>query len=106
MKRDCGNAPEAGTVALIRGVFETWRTAWRIIGFRYGVKGFLSGVLRPLLVLAYPEAHRKLLALPAYKQFGAPLFRDYPFHHISLSHYLRRGLTFRQRVKYVYVAIP
>ena len=29
MKRDCGSAPEVGTVALFQGVFETWRTSWR-----------------------------------------------------------------------------
>jgi cutinase len=28
-KRDCGSAPEVGTVALFQGVFETWRTSWR-----------------------------------------------------------------------------
>ena len=29
MKRDCGSAPEVGTVALFQGVLETWRTSWR-----------------------------------------------------------------------------
>lgn len=28
-KRDCGSAPEVGTVARFQGVFETWRTSWR-----------------------------------------------------------------------------
>jgi len=59
--------PEAGTVALFRGVFETWRSSWRTIrtSWRmmrfYGVGGWLLSILRPLRVLAYREAHRKLL---------------------------------------------
>jgi len=60
-------------------------------------------ILRPLRVLAYREAHRKLLALPVYKQFGATmLLREDPFHHLSHGRYLRQGLTVRQRVQYVY----
>ncbi len=59
-------------------------------------------ILRPLRALAYREAHRKLLALPVYKQFGATMLREDPFHHISHCHYLRQGLTVRQRVQYVY----
>ena len=59
-------------------------------------------ILRPLRVLAYREAHWKLLALPVYKQFGATLLREDPFHHISHRYYLRQGLTVRQRVQYVY----
>lgn len=102
--------PEPGTVALFRGVFETWRTSprrafrkWRTIhGFHHGAAAWLLSVLRPLRVLAYREAHRKLLALPVYKQFGAIMLRDDPFHHISHRHYLRHGLTVGQRVQYVY----
>ena len=59
-------------------------------------------ILRPLRVLAYRESHLKLLALPVYKQFGATMLREHPFHHISHHHYLRQGLTVRQRVQYVY----
>ena len=95
--------PEAGTVALFRGVFETWRTSWRTIRFHYGAVAWLLSILRPLRVLAYREAHRKLLALPVYKQFGATMLqRGILFHHISHRHYLRQGLTVRQRVQYVY----
>jgi uncharacterized protein len=94
--------PEAGTVALIRGVFETWRTSWRTIRFHYGAGAWLLSILRPLRVLAYCDTHRKLLALPAYKQFGATMLREDPFHHLSHGRYLRRGLTVRQRVQYVY----
>jgi hypothetical protein len=65
--------PEAGTVALFRGVFETRRTSWRALTFHYGAGAWLLRILRPLCVLvrvlAYREAHRKLLALPVYKQF-------------------------------------
>jgi uncharacterized protein VirK/YbjX len=94
--------PEAGTVALFRGVLETWRTSWRMTRFRYGAGPWLLSILRPLRVLAYREAHRKLLALPVYKQCGATMLREDPFHHISHGRYLRQGLTVRQRVQYVY----
>jgi uncharacterized protein len=94
--------PEAGTVALLRGVFETWRTSWRTTRFHYGAGAWLLSILRPLRVLAYRESHLKLLALPVYKQFGATMLREHPFHHISHHHYLRQGLTVRQRVQYVY----
>lgn len=114
--------PEAGTVALFRGVFETWRTSWRTVRFHYGAGAmrfrysarawllfemyatshWLLSILRPLRVLAYREAHWKLLALPVYKQFGATMLRGDPFHHISHRRYLRQGLTVRQRVQYVY----
>jgi uncharacterized protein len=94
--------PEAGTVALFRGVFETWRTSWRTIRFRYGAAAWLLSILRPLRALAHREAHRKLLALPVYNQFGATMLREDPFHHISHRYYLRQGLTVRQRVQYVY----
>jgi uncharacterized protein VirK/YbjX len=94
--------PEAGTVALFRGVFETWRTSWRTIRFHYGAAAWLLSILRPLRVLAYRESHLKLLALPVYKQCGATMLRGHPFHHISHHHYLRQGLTVRQRVQYVY----
>ena len=93
---------EAGTVALFRGVFETWRTSWRTIRFHYGPGPLLLSILRPLRVLVYREAHWKLLALPVYKQFGATMLRKDPFHHISHRRYLRQGLTVRQRVQYVY----
>jgi hypothetical protein len=65
--------PEAGTVVLLRGVFETWRTSWRTIWFHYRAGAsttlvtasrLLLSILRPLRVLAYREAHWKLLALP------------------------------------------
>jgi uncharacterized protein VirK/YbjX len=102
LKRDCDSAPEAGTVALFRGVFETWRTSWRTKRFDYGAGAWLLSILRPLRVLAYREAHRKLLALPVYNQFGATMLREDPFHHISHRRYLRQGLTVRQRVQYVY----
>ena len=103
--------PEAGTVALFRGVFDTWRTSWRTIRFHYGAGAWanllfyismLLSILRPLRVLAYREAHRKLLALPVYQQFGATMLREDPFHHLSHRGYLRQGLTVRQRVQYVY----
>ena len=104
--------PEAGTVALFRGVFETWRTKSRKIRVDDGAGAWLSiilrplgvlvSILRPLRVLAYREAHRKLLALPVYKQFGATMLREDPFHHVSHPRYLRQGLTVRQRVQYVY----
>ena len=94
--------PEAGTVALFRGVFETWRTSWRTTRFHFGAGAWLLSILRPLRVLAYRESHLKLLALPVYKQFGATMLREHPFHHISHHHYLRQGLTVRQRVQYVY----
>jgi uncharacterized protein len=103
--------PEAGMVALFRGVFETWRTSSRTIRFQYGASTirfhywaavWLLSILRPLRVLAYRETHRKLLALPVYKQFGATMLREDPFHHISHRHYLRQGLTVGQRVQYVY----
>ena len=89
---------EAGTVVLFRGVFETWRTSWRITRLHYGAGAWLLS----LRVLADREAYWKLLALPVYKQFGATILQEDPFHHISHRHYLRQGLTVRQRVKYVY----
>jgi len=98
--------PEAGTAELFRGVFETWRTRWRTIRFHDGPEAWLKRFLCPLCVLVrvlvHREAHRKLLALPVYKQFGATTLREDPFHHISHPCYLRRGLTVRQRVQYVY----
>jgi uncharacterized protein VirK/YbjX len=96
------SAPETGTVSLFRGVLETWRTSWRTIRFHYGAGVWLLSLLRPLRVLAYREAHRKLLALPVYKQFGATMLRQDPFHHLSHGRYLRQGLTVRQRIEYVY----
>jgi uncharacterized protein VirK/YbjX len=99
--------PEDGTVALFRGVFATWRTSWRTIWSHDGARPRTTlrlrlSILRPLRVLAYREAHWKLLGLPVYKQFGATVLRKDHFHHISRGGYLRRGLTVRQRVQYVY----
>lgn len=88
---------------LVRGIAQTWRKVARRVGYRHGFgPGFLS-FLRPLRVLAYPNAHRRLLALPIYQKFGdTKPFREDPFHHLSHRYYLRRGLDLRQRIDYVY----
>lgn len=88
---------------LIRGIGQTWRQIARGVGFRYGIGPLLLSYLRPLRALAYPNAHRRLLALPICQSLGdTKAFRDDPFHHLSHRYYLRQGLTLRQRIDYAH----
>ena len=90
------------TAILLAGIAATWRRAWRDVGAHEGVGKWLMRLLRPLRVLAFTRAHLRLLTLPVYQEFGITLFGNDPFHHLSNRHYLRRGLSVRQRIQYVH----
>lgn len=58
--------------------------------------------MRPLRALRYPSMSQALAQLPVCQQQRDLAFKDDFFHHLNHAHYLRKGLSIRQRGQLAY----
>lgn len=83
-------------------VFNHWARSWRATRAVHGSRAWVVGLVRSLRCLLLPREHLALLRLPIYRQLAFDVFGDDTFHHVNHKHYLRQGLSWRERTRLAY----
>lgn len=92
-----------GVASVLRtGIAATWKSNWEYHRFQPSLKRFIRRNIRPLKILLFIPAHRKLLATPTYRNSIDRHFNHDPFRYLSHKHYVRKGLSVKQRVELIY----
>lgn len=86
-------------VKIWRGLIQRWVWCWQQIRPQWGLGPFVLSVGRSLRVFWVPLITLSIVSTSTYRRYAGPLFSGHLLHFVFNRHYLRAGLSVRQRAR-------